>query len=75
MGLRLSVFKNTLALSVPNVLNPFISFILVLVISRYMGVKGLGQCTSRPLLHVDFQYTRSPGSRRSSRERGGQKAR
>jgi O-antigen/teichoic acid export membrane protein len=43
MGLRLSVFKNTLALSVPNVLNPFISFVLVLVISRYLGVKGLGQ--------------------------------
>lgn len=43
MGLRLSIFKNTLALSVPNVLNPFISFVLVLVISRYLGVKGLGQ--------------------------------
>lgn len=43
MGLRLSVFKNTLALSVPNVLNPFISFVLVLVISRHLGVRGLGQ--------------------------------
>jgi O-antigen/teichoic acid export membrane protein len=43
MGSRLSIFKNTLALSVPNVLNPFISFVLVLVISRYLGVKGLGQ--------------------------------
>ena len=43
MGLRLSIFKNTLALSVPNVLNPFISFVLVLVISQYLGVKGLGQ--------------------------------
>jgi O-antigen/teichoic acid export membrane protein len=43
MGLRLSIFKNTLALSVPNLLNPFISFVLVLVISRYLGVTGLGQ--------------------------------
>jgi len=43
MGVRLSIFKNTLALSVPNMLNPFISFVLVLVISRYLGVKGLGQ--------------------------------
>ncbi|MBI4963112.1 MAG: flippase [Desulfomonile tiedjei] len=43
MGLRLSIFKNTLALSVPNMLNPLISFALVLVISRYLGVNGLGQ--------------------------------
>ncbi len=43
MDSRLSIFKNTLALSVPNVLNPFISFILVLVISHYIGVKGLGE--------------------------------
>ena len=43
MDSRLSIFKNTLALSIPNVLNPFISFILVLVISRYLGVKGLGE--------------------------------
>lgn len=38
-----SVFKNTLALSVPNILNPMISFVLVLVISRYQGVEGLGE--------------------------------
>ncbi|MGB6063222.1 MAG: oligosaccharide flippase family protein [Desulfomonilaceae bacterium] len=43
MDSRLSIFKNTLALSIPNVLNPFISFILVLVISRYLGVRGLGE--------------------------------
>jgi O-antigen/teichoic acid export membrane protein len=43
MGLRLSIFKNTLALSVPNMLNPLISFVLVLVISRFLGVNGLGQ--------------------------------
>jgi O-antigen/teichoic acid export membrane protein len=38
-----NLLKNTLALSVPNFLNPVISFVLVLVISRYMGVRGLGQ--------------------------------
>ncbi len=37
------IFKNTLALSIPSVLNPVISFVLVLVISRYLGVQGLGQ--------------------------------
>jgi O-antigen/teichoic acid export membrane protein len=43
MGHRLSIFKNTLALAVPNVINPFVSFLLILVISRYLGVEGLGQ--------------------------------
>lgn len=38
-----SLLKNTLALSVPNAINPFLSFILVLVISRYLGAEGLGQ--------------------------------
>jgi O-antigen/teichoic acid export membrane protein len=40
---RANVFRNTLALAVPNVLNPLISFLLILVISRYRGVTGLGQ--------------------------------
>ncbi len=43
MGYKRSILKNTLALSVPNVLNPLISFFLVLVISRYLGVEGLGK--------------------------------
>lgn len=43
MGSKLSILKNTFALSIPNVLNPGISFILVLVISRYLGVEGLGK--------------------------------
>lgn len=43
MGHRLSIFKNTLALAVPHVINPFISFLLILIISRYLGVEGLGQ--------------------------------
>ncbi len=38
-----NLLKNTLALSVPNAINPFLSFILVLVISRYLGAEGLGQ--------------------------------
>ncbi|HMK33771.1 MAG TPA: flippase [Desulfomonilaceae bacterium] len=43
MGSRLSLFKNTFALAVPNVLNPFISFVLILMISRSLGVDGLGE--------------------------------
>ncbi len=43
MGIGRNLLKNTIALSVPNFLNPVISFVLVLVISRYMGVRGLGQ--------------------------------
>ncbi len=42
MDNRAAILKNTLALAVPNVLNPFISFLLILVISRYLGVQGLG---------------------------------
>ncbi len=38
-----SMFKNTIALAVPNLLNPVISFLLVLAISRFMGIEGLGQ--------------------------------
>ena len=43
MSLSKSLVKNTLALSIPNMLNPVVSFVLVLVISRYMGVEGLGE--------------------------------
>ena len=38
-----TIIHNTLALAIPNVLNPIISFLLVLVISRYIGVEGLGE--------------------------------
>ncbi len=38
-----AIIHNTLALAVPSILNPLISFLLVLVISRYMGVEGLGK--------------------------------
>ena len=38
-----AIIQNALALAVPTVLNPVISFVLVLVISRYMGVEGLGK--------------------------------
>ncbi len=37
------LLRNTLALSVPNAINPFLSFVLVLVISRCLGAEGLGQ--------------------------------
>jgi O-antigen/teichoic acid export membrane protein len=37
------LLKNTLALAAPNFLNPVISFALVLLISRYLGVDGLGK--------------------------------
>lgn len=40
---RSSIFRNTLALFVPQILNPVISFVLVLLISRYLGVAGLGK--------------------------------
>jgi O-antigen/teichoic acid export membrane protein len=40
---RFSIFRNTLALFVPQIVNPTVSFILVLVISRYLGVTGLGK--------------------------------
>jgi O-antigen/teichoic acid export membrane protein len=37
------LLRNTLALSIPNALNPLLSFALVLAVSRYLGVKGLGE--------------------------------
>jgi O-antigen/teichoic acid export membrane protein len=40
---RKSLFKNTLALSIPSALNPFVSLVLVSVISRKLGVEGMGQ--------------------------------
>lgn len=43
MGSGTSLIKNTIALSVPSAVNPLLSFVLVLVISRYLGVEGLGQ--------------------------------
>jgi O-antigen/teichoic acid export membrane protein len=43
MGVRTSILKNTAALAIPNILNPLISFVLILVISRHLGVEGLGQ--------------------------------
>lgn len=43
MTSRTSILKNTVALAIPNILNPLISFALILVISRYLGVEGLGQ--------------------------------
>lgn len=43
MGPRDSLLRNTLALLIPNAVNPFLSFLLVLVISRYLGVEGLGE--------------------------------
>jgi len=41
-GLRAGIWKNTVALAVPNAFNPLVSFLLVLVISRKLGVGGLG---------------------------------
>ncbi|MFH0824829.1 MAG: flippase [Pseudomonadota bacterium] len=43
MGQWSNILKNTVALALPSVLNPFVSLALVLLISRYMGVRGLGQ--------------------------------
>jgi len=43
MGAGSRLLRNTIALSLPNALSPFLSFILVLVISRYLGAQGLGQ--------------------------------
>ena len=50
-----SLLQNTLALSVPNAINPFLSFILVLVISRYLGAEGLGQYSL--LLSFSLMFT------------------
>ncbi len=38
-----NILKNTIALSIPNWLNPFVSLILVYVLSRRLGVEGVGQ--------------------------------
>lgn len=43
MGAGSSLLRNTIALSLPNAVSPFLSFILVLAISRYLGTEGLGQ--------------------------------
>lgn len=43
MGNRAQLFKNTIALSAPNIINPFVSFALILVISRSLGAQGLGE--------------------------------
>jgi O-antigen/teichoic acid export membrane protein len=37
------ILRNTFALAIPNILNPIVSFALILVISRYIGVEGLGE--------------------------------
>jgi O-antigen/teichoic acid export membrane protein len=38
-----SLIKNTVALSIPSAVNPFFSLVLVYVISRRLGVEGMGQ--------------------------------
>jgi O-antigen/teichoic acid export membrane protein len=38
-----SLLKNTVALSIPSAVNPFVSLALVYVISRKLGVEGMGQ--------------------------------
>lgn len=43
MGKGASVLSNTLSLWLPEFLNPFLSFVLVMAISRYLGVDGLGE--------------------------------
>ena len=43
MGTRAQLLKNTIALSAPNAINPFVSFALILVISRSLGAQGLGE--------------------------------
>lgn len=43
MGSRAQLLKNTIALSAPNAINPFVSFALILVISRSLGAEGLGE--------------------------------
>lgn len=43
MGIRAQLLKNTIALSAPNAINPFVSFALILVISRSLGAHGLGE--------------------------------
>ncbi len=40
---RKRLLKNTVFLSIPSALNPFFSLVLVYVISRRLGVEGMGQ--------------------------------
>ncbi|MGC8660850.1 MAG: flippase, partial [Desulfomonilaceae bacterium] len=40
---KTSLLKNTIALSAPNWANPFVSLLLVYVLSRRLGVEGVGQ--------------------------------
>ncbi|MGO9120042.1 MAG: flippase [Desulfomonilaceae bacterium] len=42
MGSAFRLAKNIIALWTPSILNPLVSFALILVISRYLGVEGLG---------------------------------
>ncbi len=42
MGSAFRLVKNIIALWTPSILNPLVSFALILVISRYLGVEGLG---------------------------------
>ncbi|MGO8823221.1 MAG: flippase [Desulfomonilaceae bacterium] len=40
---RKTLLKNTVALSIPSAVNPFVSLALVYVVSRKLGVEGMGQ--------------------------------
>ena len=42
MGSASRLVKNIIALWIPSILNPVVSFALILLISRYLGVEGLG---------------------------------
>ncbi len=42
MGSTFRLIKNVIALWTPSILNPLVSFALILVISRYLGVEGFG---------------------------------
>jgi O-antigen/teichoic acid export membrane protein len=43
MNQHIRILRNTVALAFPYFVNPFISFVLIIMISRYLGVEGLGQ--------------------------------
>ncbi len=43
MGSLSSLLKNVVSLWTPSILNPFVSVIVIMVISRFLGVEGLGQ--------------------------------
>ncbi len=43
MAGKARLLKNTIALSAPDAINPFVSFALILVISRCLGAEGLGE--------------------------------